>query len=340
MGLRGVEKPQKATVQIPFLDLLFSSSASRSEQVRRHYLMCAMYLENTQGLMSKTEYQVGPRPAASGETSATVQIYPFTDNYSEATSLTKSVELGRWQELSFILPDGLGHGPLRIDPSNCVSLIEIQRLTIRDLQNQTVLFSAHAEEHFRAMQKSERTLAFSGSAPFSLLSYDADPFLTLPLIESSPGSILLEISLRIQADPGVLASAFQTAHTELLTHERSVASQSSEGLRQELDQSKDREAHSQQRLNQFEAMLNTALEERKEAMREARILQELVDDAEDRLRDDSQKLSILPGLEQTLSNLLADLSTERALRTSMQQSKSWTLTKPLRDVTRLLKGRR
>jgi hypothetical protein len=89
----------------------------------------------------------------------------------------------------------------------------------------------------------------------------------------------------------------------------------------------------------------TTVRMRQEAQREVRILQELLDSAEDRVKEEARKLDRVAVMEkellstrEALENERALLVNERILRARMLHSKSWVVTKPLRGFMNLFKG--
>jgi hypothetical protein len=361
-GLGVLQKPGRDSPSV-FLDLLFHSSAGMAERIRRHYLMQTAYLENTRvteaPAVRATAQPVPPAgDAASAGQQTQFQIYlAGPSGYSEDNSMVQPLELDRWQHLSFALPSGTGQGRLRIDPSERISVIEIGRIALTEEATGQLLFRADAAEDFREFEFSESALTFGGDAACCFVSFSKDPYLVLPAGWRSDQSVRLDISIHVQTTLSAVAQAFQLAqaaaardqhrmvHEALVLADAKWAEEMSK-LRQELAKSQRDSANSKEETERLEGVLAaTTGRMRQEMQREVRILQELLDNAEDRVKREALKAERLAEIEEELQRAKdalvrehALLENEQALRVSMLQSKSWTLTKPLRDVIRRLKG--
>jgi len=206
------------------------------------------------------------------QSQAKVQVFPFgVSGYSEETSVGRVVRLDQWEELSFALPSGAGNGPLRIDPSDRVSLVEIQRIVVTDTSTKAIVFAARAKQDFKALQILEPALLLEGGKFFSVFSCSDDPNILLPQLPRTDVPLQIDILMRVQPVQGAVAAALQSAHAAKIAHAQQAEMQASL-LRQEL-----------QRLNRM-------------------------------------------------------LDGEREMRISMQHSKSWAVTRPLRSFVRRLRG--
>ena len=396
-GLGVVQKPGVGNTQPPLMNLLFRSSPTVAERLRRHYVMHTAYLENTLGCEAKGQptSRDGSEPDVS---QANIQIYSFnTVGYTEESSVTHQISLNQWQDLSLTLPQGWASGPLRIDPSDCVSIIQIRRLTLRDEATGAVVCTAAEAQDFADVQVLGSAIPFAeGGAPFSIFSYSVDPCMVLPSRWQFDDKLQLEISIRVQTELSSIAAALQSAThpapeetavqisettkeevarlqealsrsqmqleeigrlqqalaesgkqaEEIARLEQALAESGSQAeeiarLQEALAASEGRGAEARTQIGQLEDLLaSTTARIRQDMQREVRMLQGSLDAAEDRAREEARKTSSLPDVQKQLQSVQTMMESERAIRIGMQQSKSWTLTKPLRDFARLFKGGR
>ena len=192
------------------LDLLFDSSPILRERIRRHYVLYASHLENT----LRPGPQIPDIPAHAAN--ARVQVFlAQPEGYSEVATMIQTVEAGQWNKLTFNLPTGTGGGPLRIDPADCPCVIELDRISIIEVESGNVLWSAEDPAALRS-------LAYSGSAALLdqeerclLFSYGDDPQLQLPPVSDEGKQVSVTISLRLDRTLEAVVEALNS-HAELL----------------------------------------------------------------------------------------------------------------------------
>jgi hypothetical protein len=351
-GLGVLQKPGGERAPSAFLDLLFHSSAAMAERIRRHYLMQTAYLENTQGAAVEAPARVSVAAAEAEQTA--VQIFPAgAAGYSEETSLRQTIAFDEWNDVSFALPAGTGGGPLRIDPSDCVSVIEIKRIALLDEASGVALFRASSAEDFEDFQFSECAGRIEDGDGCCLFSCSSDPYLVLPGSWRSDTAVRLDMTIRVQTSLRAGAAAFQASRRGMAAHVKEELDAAEARLRNEagrlqmaLAEAEQRRADAVAEAERLENLLAaTTVRMRQEAQREVRILQELLDSAEDRVKEEARKLDRVAVMEkellstrEALENERALLVNERTLRARMLHSKSWVVTKPLRGFMNLFKG--
>ena len=209
-GLGVLRKPANGAARPALLDLLFDSSPILRERIRRHYVLYASHLENT--------IRPGPQSPDIPAHAANARVQVFlaqSDGYSEVATMIQTVEAGQWNRLTFNLPTGTGGGPLRIDPADCPCVIELDRISIIEVESGNVLWSAEDPAALRS-------LAYSGSAALLdqeerclLFSYGDDPQLQLPPVSDEGKQVSVTISLRLDRTLEAVVEALNS-HAELL----------------------------------------------------------------------------------------------------------------------------
>ena len=170
----------------------------------------ASHLENT--------IRPGPQSPDIPAHAANARVQVFLaqpDGYSEVATMIQTVEAGQWNRLTFNLPTGTGGGPLRIDPADCPCVIELDRISIIEVESGNVLWSAEDPAALRS-------LAYSGSAALLdqeerclLFSYGDDPQLQLPPVSDEGKQVSVTISLRLDRTLEAVVEALNS-HAELL----------------------------------------------------------------------------------------------------------------------------
>jgi hypothetical protein len=215
------------------------------------------------------------------------------------------------------------------------------------------LFSALQPEELQGVQFSEAALAFAGASACCILSCSSDPYFFLPAGWKAESAVALEISMLVQTTMRALVAAFQRVRdsdAEQVTIKLGQAearwNEESEKLKQALAAAENQGQEARALAVRLEEQLTTTtVRMRQEMQREVRILQELLDSAEDRAREEAEKQEREAALENELRNAQmtleserALLENERALRARMLRSKSWAVTKPLRGLMNLFAG--
>ncbi len=329
-GLGVLRKDNQAGDQPPLLSALFNSSPAVAERLRRHYVMYTVYLEQTQGLIKPAEKEAKAaeqqKPVA--ETTK-VQVYLFGESgYSEDASVSESVPFNKWSEISLLLPAGNHGGPLRIDPADAIAAIDFRRITLREEPSGAVLFSAEKADDFRNFTLSDSVVRFYSDFPYSLLSYSTDPSFLLPPDWRSDRELRLELEMRVTASLTATADALRS---------HSAAGGPAEPSNEEIARLQQVASTAGQKAAEAQSALAGAEAREREAWQQVRALQELLGAAEDRARDETERAIALSAYERDFRMAQQLLDAERAARLSMEQSKSWTITKPLRNLMDSLK---
>jgi hypothetical protein len=323
-GLGVLRKPGDHLRRPKFLDLLFSSDDRSKELIRRHYVMYSAHIENLIGQRSSEAESVE-------EKKVLVQFYAFADGgYSEGRSAGTLAEVGVWSDLSFKLPADSLRGPLRFDPANCPSLVEISAIKISDAANRDVLLSVRGAGQLSEKLTLDSAICISSDDRYLIFCFGDDPKLILRIADQFPGEILIEVSLRIDRDLRCVADVIEhgrPSDMQILKSELRLAQSSRLELSAEI--------------SRLATDNRTIIHERDEfvaaANRREKNLQELVSAANVRVDELEKTLAdIRREQAQTVRSLNSALNTIRSVETSI----SWRLTKPLRYMMRTIRGRK
>lgn len=364
-GLGLLRKPG-GPAQIPsLLKTLFESSESEREWIRRHYVLYAAYLHDT--LHPEIKPAKSPRvdrrqdvKDPSGMSQPSVQLFPFgAAGYSEDNSFTQPIEVDAWQELLFELPQGTGRGPVRIDPSDCPSLIEIGRITVSSIASGTTIWAAKASE-LRELHFSGSMLLLPSDHACLLLSYGTDPRIALPVLDQPDEPARVEISLRIRGTTDVnyedldphMREGLETARhlissgpAQLAQLEATLREATSKGEAALREATSKREAalvelrdlhtvRAELRTSQNERMLLTAdlkqgALENSHLRHEIETLESTIESVREKVRAEKRRTE---ELEEEIEQLKAELKGEQDIRAGIMRSVSWRLTAPARSV--------
>jgi hypothetical protein len=237
-GLGVVRKPGIEGARPELLEILFNSSPSAQEHVRRFCTLYAAYLENSVGRGEEAHAAGTPAVSArahrlttSGRSSQTqVQVYTFgPDGYSEARSSTQIVDAGEWRNLIFEFPQGIGTGRLRVDPGDCPGVVELGAVSVTSRESGTPLWSAKELSALQQLELSGTLMALPHEHKCLLLSYGDDPQIIFPPVEDDQAGLLVEISLKLDYGADATEQAVKTLQAARLTAESQAA-----GLRTDL----------------------------------------------------------------------------------------------------------
>ncbi|MGA8028531.1 MAG: class I SAM-dependent methyltransferase [Bryobacteraceae bacterium] len=297
-GLGVLRKPGDRLARPHLLDLLFDSPPVVQERIRRQYAMYALYLESALGRKEERPHSVGPV--------AQVQIYPFRGGaYSESATTKQTVEFGRWSTLVFDFPEGVGTGPLRIDPADRPCTIELGEISITDQRSGELLWKARHVPDLRGLTFQGTVVVLPDEHRCLLFSYGDDPQFLVPALQEDREAIRVEISLRLDRSLDAVSGALNTQaqkREEEVKHARAAAEAEKAVLRAEL-------RNSQGERMSLSAQIAQIAAERNQIRAELKRAQELI------VSSRSQQ---------------AELEHERAIRVSIQESRSWRLSAPFR----------
>jgi hypothetical protein len=319
-GLGVLQKPGPYFRASALLELLFQSSPHMQEQIRRYYGLYASHLERILRAEDQTVAPCVDRLVSaedeSGPILPNVQVYVAGEGgYSEEESSIQSIEFG--QSKTFEFPHGVGDKPLRVDPVDCPSVVELDRISVVSLKSGAVLWNAADRTSLCGLTISESAAFLSHESKCLLFACANDPYLLLPRVHSDGGGVRVEISLRLRQLETVL---------EILNTTRRKTDTRIADLLAEV-----RSAQTERALTAAE--LRQASSEKNEARRELRRIEELSDSS--RLSLESERSSN-KALQAEVLGLRNDLQGERGRRSSMECSWSWRVTKPMRSFGRML----
>lgn len=208
----------------PLTELLFDSSPSAREDLRRHYVIYASHLEN---ILGRFPLAAGRPAPGGGIPDIRVQAFPFGEQgYSEDTCQIRPLRPGVWETLTFDFRVPLGLGPIRIDPGAQPGFIEVGDILIHSGKPEDPAWESRASSAVRAITPAGScVLPFSENTSF-LLSRDDDPqfMIAIPPEISSPGRVT--ITLRIVPASRQTIDLFELCTSQLkqkiVAHEQQV----------------------------------------------------------------------------------------------------------------------
>ena len=216
----------------------------------------------------------------------------------EARSSIQRVEPGTTTTVSFSFSGGVKDGFLRLRPADRPCVVEISQLSLYSTSGQLVAQFSGTAVP-ACFTLSGTAVRFQDDYRYLLLSYGSDPRVTvLPVADNSDMLGRLEVTLRVD-----LLDVLSPAITSIILNSATVA----------------RNTGAEQALLQAE--LRSAISER------------------DSLRGGLQALE--SSLSQTgaeINSLKDQLQSERSVRESIMQSKSWRVTEPMRRIMARLRG--
>ena len=198
-GLGVLRKPAGSAEHTPYLDTLFNSAPAAAENIRRHYTLYAAYLEN---MLHEDETNASPL--------VHVQVFPFRNGeYSEELKAEQTLEFGERKTLKFEFPEGIGTGPLRIDPADCPSVVELAKVAVISQASGDTLWSAGTPAALRNLTPSGSATLLAQDGSYLLFSYGTDPQLVLPELPEGTGAVSVEISLRVDREFQAVVAALE-----------------------------------------------------------------------------------------------------------------------------------
>ncbi len=187
-GLGVFRKPGPRREWNELLDTLFEGDAEVQEQLRRRYVIYSSHLEN--------RFESELRDSKSAWTA--VQVYTsIAGTYSEAASTKRAASFQHPETLTFILPEGTGDGPLRIDPADCPCVIELTSLNVTDEKTGDVLWQGSAQD-FPQLKFGGSAIPLASLDTFAIFSYGDDPQMFLPCLPGRHGRALVKVQLQFR----------------------------------------------------------------------------------------------------------------------------------------------
>lgn len=191
----GVVAKGAITRHSPLTELLFDSSPSTRENLRRHYVIYASHLEN---ILGRFPLAAGRPAPATGVPDIRVQMFPFGEQgYSEDACQVRPVRAGVWETLTFDFRTPFRLGPIRIDPGSQPGFIEVGDVVIHSGSSEQPLWESRASAPDRNIAPAGSSVLPFRDAPSFLVSRDDDPqfLIAVPPEIRSPAKVT--ISLRI-----------------------------------------------------------------------------------------------------------------------------------------------
>jgi hypothetical protein len=223
-GLGVLRKPDGGSKLPEFLDFLFHSSAEANEQIRRHYVLYAGYLET---LFASTKHPKAPVAAPGAGAFVTksgpllMQLFlPTPGGYSEAASFVQEFDAGDKTTVAFNLPAGVS-GCLRIDPVDRPCVFEIASISLLETDSRNIIWSADAPAAIRSLALSDSASFLPQAESCFVVSFGNDPNLSLPPLDHK-GPLLLEVSIRVEPDFQRLSKALAIAKRAAESNEAPV----------------------------------------------------------------------------------------------------------------------
>jgi len=305
-GLGVLRKPGHGLQRRPLLGALFDSPPLIKERIRRYYVLYASHLET---VLYPREQQ--PRES----TKTRIQLFPFGDSgHSESTSLVQCIELDKWQQVTFDLPNGLGNGPLRLDLADCPSIIELGKIIISGQRSGDVFWATDDPVVLRSLDVCGTSILLPYESGCVFLSFGRDPQLLLHKLEGCNHPTTIEISVRIST----AADAIEALFRKVITDWNATIT----NLHSELTESKNEQGRKAAELSRISAELKREISE-KETIRSQLT------------RYEADVIS----LKQAVASAQEALSWERQLREAMLRSWSWRFSRPVRDLMGAFRGR-
>jgi Methyltransferase domain len=207
-GLGVFRKPGGVETANAFLTALFHSPGDAQEHVRKYYALCAAKLEH--------EYESLNRHRGPAE-KVLIQIYPFGENgYSADRCIGAYAQPNQWDHLSVELMPGIGHGALRIDPTDQTGVVDIAGIALRRLVDGETIWSAKGYSEIAALSIGGTLVRLDNLDNHEFcrfISNGLDPQLFLPELDwkrlDQPVSV--DIWLRIQSDVTCLLPMLQVS---------------------------------------------------------------------------------------------------------------------------------
>jgi hypothetical protein len=309
-GLGILRKEGAPPGQSGFLDLLFSGNGASGEQVRRHYILYDAYLQRLAGEAPRSG-QVCVGLSALGERCQTSKAY---------------AEVGVWSTLSFDLPPGSMPRSIGFYPADGPCLVEIAQMQICDQASGSVLCSLEGAADLKQLSPIQSAKQLPGSQDFLIFCYGDEPQLQWKLDLDFPGAVRVLITMRVKKDLAEVAELLDLPYDE--TRVASNDTTELEILRGELKAAQACKLLLTAKLAQCGTGTNAIVRERDEAIRDssARLgeLEALLEEANARAAKTEQAWAVARSYEMNIG--------------AIEHSVSWQMTKPLREMLRLIRG--
>jgi hypothetical protein len=322
----GVLRKEGAASGCLLTDYVFHSSESVREELRHRYVIYGSHLENVLGSSSAASLEESAQESAD----ILVQVFPFgATGYSEQTSLSRTITAGTWHTLVFELPEGVGHGPLRVDPAHIASFVEIGDIEINSDASGDLLWKAPSSSPGNDLVAAGTAALLHGEKRLFLFSFGNDPQLMLNVPPDVQGAVKLTISLRVS-----LTSSRAPEMCDALVEAARMAMQD-----QIIDALRERDATGgelsqalEENQVQREALEEHKLERNKLASELARVRAENAIEHDRLLNDLNLSIGEKEIVKGRLLSAESEFRREQSTRLAMQESLSWRMTEPIRKL--------
>lgn len=350
-GLGVLRKPG-ALKHDAFLTELFSSSPEDQEWIRRYYTLCADRLQ----LSFKTNISLA---VESGHT--ILQFFSqHGAEYREIDGNTQIIETGKWLNIITKLPFDLENGALRIDPANRPAIVDLTRLTLRTT-NGDIIWLWNAEHDSDEIRVDGTAFRLPAQDSFRICSYGNDPQLYLPKFDQSATGQLIEVELRILVDLNfetlqAAAKRFSKAEQQQQEREQALTLHFEQERQLQIETAAKRELILQQQYDTTRQQLDLVrqlqfsiisdrervYETNAKLSQDSALAVQQIGDLKSEIDHmntncDNCKLELTRSKE-ALADLRRQFEIEKKIRSQLEHSRSWRLTKPLRAVIGLFRN--
>lgn len=189
---------------------LFDGPTRYKDHIRKFYAMAALTLACEHDSANRT---------SSANDRVQARIYPFVDGYSEDSSIGGDLALEKWERFTVELPNGLGNGPLRIDPAEQPAVIDVSAVALRRPLDGEILWAANGCSEVASLEVGGTLtrLGVNKTQEFCrFISFGSDPQFFLPGLDTErfDQPLVVEIWLRVQANVASVLRLLREADQE------------------------------------------------------------------------------------------------------------------------------
>ncbi len=269
-----------------------------------------------------------PAPVvAAKRNTALIQVFPFNPTgYVERDAVSARIQLDCWNTLTFDLPPGGLRGPIRIDPADMPCVVDIGEFQIVDSTTKRTLVRLREPAELREQVRILKWATFLSASSHSLLFCSADdPQLEFTYNGNFDGAVQVMLLIRVERGFELLSSELE--EMERRTEEKIQTELGS--IRTELRAAQASRNLLATQISQLTMEKNSALREKQE---ELKLLRE-------KLAEQAAQIEKCAEKQRELQSLEAQLAAHKEALAGVQHSISWRITKPMRGVMSILRGR-
>jgi hypothetical protein len=188
--------------------LVFPSPKRRHLPHEERLLEMQRWIAKTEGAagLARLDQEVLAAQAAAAARPFTLQVfYPSLEGHNQRDSGSFQLQSGVWEAMRVRFPYPASATSIRIDPLNQPGLIEIERISVRDLSGN--LWWELTPENAYQVRVDGTAVAIRRGPPLLAVSDGIDPQIILPPLKlpREPEPVDLELILRLDADAQTLA---------------------------------------------------------------------------------------------------------------------------------------